>query len=672
MHRKKLRAICILLCALQYIFSIPTISAAKTKVEIETTANITEVISRREEYTKHFDLGNGTYQAVVYDNAVHRLDDNGQWQEINNNLYLNDAKGNQHYQDNYERVSFNANLSLNQPIFALSDDGTSISMGLTSDAVLLDTESTVIRPTITNAPEKRSTSQNYNTLDEAIQFDNTCTVLYEDIINGIDIEYILVGNDIKENIIVKENFESYSYTFALELNGLYPQLSEGGSVLLLDSKTDAEKYVIPSPYMYDANNEISFDVSYTLRQDSELWLLTITADENWCNSTDRLFPITIDPTVKSTSGVSDTYITSAHPTTNYGNNGQLWVSAPPSDRLNGATYLQFDLPTIPVGSTINNASINTYYCYPNHVTDGYITVAAYEMQYAWAESRLTWDTASNCGNTLGTSDYCLDYAQADGGIGATPHNPKTLSFSITSLVQSWYNGRANHGIALKYLVGNKWSVIMKSSENTTGDYCPWIYINYTSPPHTHQYEIISSDGYQHPHEIISRCSCGSERSTYPLNSLCSDCRKNEKLATNTVTKNLPFAYIADDEFGGVAIFTGIDCSVTYTNYYSYLPSTPYNYPPFATFSSSVISSGGSSAHPQLTCISDLTVTYYNAVGEVLWEQSMQWNLDNNSIPKAPMHVYTLTSKPAYAVTGATFSMPQTAWWHYVEVTTYFE
>lgn len=294
------------------------------------------------------------------------------------------------------------------------------------------------------------------------------------------------------------------------------------------------------------------------------------------------------------------------------------------------------------------------------------------MQYAWTESGLTWEKAERCGTTLGTSTTCLGTDYAEGNVGALPYSPKTLSISITSLVQSWYNGRANYGLALKYIVGDNWSVIFKSSENTTGDYCPLIEIEYRLPAHIHNFETISSDGVIHPHEVLSRCTCGTEQRTYPLNSLCSDCRANERLATNTETKNLLFSYIADDEFGGVAIFTGIDCSVTYTNYYSYLSPTPYNYPPFATFLSSVISSGDSSAHPQLTCISDLTVTYYNSTGDVLWEQTMQWNGDNDSIPEAPMHVYTLTSKPAYAVTGATFSMPQTTWWHHIEVTTYFE
>ena len=48
---------------------------------------LSEVVSRREENVKHFDLGHGRFQAVAYGNAVHRKDENGVWQDIDNRLY---------------------------------------------------------------------------------------------------------------------------------------------------------------------------------------------------------------------------------------------------------------------------------------------------------------------------------------------------------------------------------------------------------------------------------------------------------------------------------------------------------------------------------------------------------------------------------------------------------
>lgn len=44
--------------------------------------------------------------------------------------------------------------------------------------------------------------------------------VYEDAEKGVDIEYVLSGNNVKENIIVKEKAEEYRYTFMLDTAGL--------------------------------------------------------------------------------------------------------------------------------------------------------------------------------------------------------------------------------------------------------------------------------------------------------------------------------------------------------------------------------------------------------------------------------------------------------------------
>ena len=52
----------------------------------EYTGEVFEDVSRREENVKHFRLEDGTYMAAQYDTAVHTLDENGEWQDIDNTL----------------------------------------------------------------------------------------------------------------------------------------------------------------------------------------------------------------------------------------------------------------------------------------------------------------------------------------------------------------------------------------------------------------------------------------------------------------------------------------------------------------------------------------------------------------------------------------------------------
>ena len=59
--------------------SIPPVSE-------ETEDLVFEVTELREQNVKHFRLPDGTFVAAQYKTAVHYLDDNGKWQDIDNSL----------------------------------------------------------------------------------------------------------------------------------------------------------------------------------------------------------------------------------------------------------------------------------------------------------------------------------------------------------------------------------------------------------------------------------------------------------------------------------------------------------------------------------------------------------------------------------------------------------
>ena len=63
----------------------------------------------------------------------------------------------------------------------------------------------------------------------------TSSVLYENVFQGVDLQYNATGYNIKESIIVKEPLDSYRFSFKMNLSGLTPQLDEDGSVVLLDA-----------------------------------------------------------------------------------------------------------------------------------------------------------------------------------------------------------------------------------------------------------------------------------------------------------------------------------------------------------------------------------------------------------------------------------------------------
>ena len=52
----------------------------------DTSDIIHEVVEKRTENTKHFNVGNGKYIATQYDLPVHYQDDNGDWQQYDNSM----------------------------------------------------------------------------------------------------------------------------------------------------------------------------------------------------------------------------------------------------------------------------------------------------------------------------------------------------------------------------------------------------------------------------------------------------------------------------------------------------------------------------------------------------------------------------------------------------------
>jgi len=128
---------------------------------------------------------------------------------------------------------------------------------------------------------------------------------------------------------------------------------------------------------------------------------------------------------------ADTYSSSAHNTTgtNYGSAILLVVQTGGNN-----AYLQFNLKTVPTGSTVNKATLRLFV--DALVANGSFDV--YQLNKSWSESTLTFSNAPALG------------ASATGGhpVAVNQVNQFVL-VDITSLVQGWQNGTiANNGIAL--------------------------------------------------------------------------------------------------------------------------------------------------------------------------------------------------------------------------------
>ena len=391
------------------------------------TPEIYEVTELREDNVKHFRLPDGSYVAAQYNYPVHYTDENGQLIDIDNRL----TESGSELSTGNSRVKFVKKVTGNGNIFTIHENNTKITMGL----VGAEKKTQGVVASTNNSDDAIEDALGKMTNLEYI----SSTILYEDILDGVDIEYIIHSLNIKENIIVKEKKDNYSYTFTLNLNNLTANLTENGDVHIvsLDGET---QYIIPAPVVYDTNGNYAPDnvSAYSLSTTGNgKYELNVTVASDWMNSDERIFPITIDPTIGVPhSYTTDLDIASGAPSVSFEDGFSLNVSSTwRSYWIIPSEYL----PTLPSTAHIWKAELKLF-------GGGYNTyVGAYEISSNWDET-LTWNKTISSNPQGLFSGNMLDYHRLSSG-------DNWYAFDLTEVAKKWYNGENNYGVGFKLVDG---------------------------------------------------------------------------------------------------------------------------------------------------------------------------------------------------------------------------
>lgn len=396
-----------------YAFATGIDTEAEEITVDNTTYVMRELTEKREANVKYYLLSDRTSRAVVYPYDVHYLDGNGKWQDIDNTLTL--SSGNYETKGKTE-VKF-AKKSGSTGLVSIKDGGYKI------DFTPLNASKSTAK--ITNSEKNDSRKFDEIKLLSGIKSE----VLYEDIYENTDIQYILKGISLKENIVVKAARDSYSYEFELKLNGLKAELNEG-KIVFSDYDTSEVKYIIPVPYMYDANGRYSDKVEFTLVNKGKWqYILTVTADAEWINSQETAFPVTIDPTIETNN--SGTVASKE-------NNGMGIFFIGANQMMGGVSevYCPVTLPSIPSNAVMTNVKMGVY-C--DEISAYDFKVGAYRVTDYWTAS-----TILNSEPAIATNP--ADY------ITVQSNYPM---WDITELAKDWQKGTySNYGVCLKEITGS--------------------------------------------------------------------------------------------------------------------------------------------------------------------------------------------------------------------------
>ena len=304
----------------------------------------------------------------------------------------------------------------------------------------------------TEAASALSADNTLLSLEEAAEVRNFGSqVAYSSVFPGVSLVYQNLGYDVKESIIVAHPLESYSFAFRLNLAGLTAFLEEDGSVSLKNSSGELI-YLIPAPYMFDADGEQSSAVSYGLTETSAGYILTVTADSTWLNAAERAFPVTIDPSVTfgaytQSDGMTANYVTGKYPSQPSGTHQLLYVGYT-NDMTEAQIFAGFDsIPTIPGNCTLVKAELQmtqtAYSPYSGSLKDfgAYAVTGAIPSGTTYKNwiNNLSWNTRPEVSASV--ADYVsVNYSTIN----------KNFKWDITRIVKNWYaDSSATRALCIK-------------------------------------------------------------------------------------------------------------------------------------------------------------------------------------------------------------------------------
>ena len=139
--------------------------------------------------------------------------------------------------------------------------------------------------------------------EDGVAVDNA--IRYSNVFDNVDFQYTVLGNTIKEDIILLKPQERNEFSYYLKSDSLKFK-KQDGCVVAYETTADEPVFVFRAPIMYDADGCSSIDIDLDFSPSSGK--LTITADEDWLKDEDRAYPVRIDPDM-SLMDSQDTYMT---------------------------------------------------------------------------------------------------------------------------------------------------------------------------------------------------------------------------------------------------------------------------------------------------------------------------------------------------------------------------
>ncbi len=415
----------------EQISSLEEASPAEEEQEAELpkrpeTLTLGEIASLRTGNTKTFTRSDGTKEAAVYSEAVHFKDENGAYRDYDNTLAAID--GASAYAPVQNDIDFRiAEASGGKTLISAAKDG--YTLAWTFEDMKTRTGK-ISKPLVDDEPE---------TLDRF-----SSEIVYSDVFVDTDLQYVLSGSKLKENIILTGRNAPCEFTMQFTCEGLTPILREDQKAILLSAPSGDPVFTVEAPFAVDADGAADTSLCYELADVKDGGFTAVLhLDPEWLYAEGRAYPVTVDPVMYTEQELSEAYtqsayVASATPNATYGRGGANYEGSLYAGYFTGKnkmrSFIRFNLPQLGTGDRIIRATMGLFM----HRA-GNLTVTLHNVTEAWQQNTVCWNNMPACETSI-----IRDFKVIN-----SPSDDQILDFDITQQAVDWYEGGDNYGLMLK-------------------------------------------------------------------------------------------------------------------------------------------------------------------------------------------------------------------------------
>ena len=384
---------------------------------------VMELKERRDEYTKHFRMDDGTIMAVVYDVPVHYKNKKGKWEDYDNTLISESTAS----PDEASQVSYsNKKGKLDIDFASETSDAALISLNSSKGNLsweYIDAKKSNIK--IDKSKKKLRGNDRFTSIDRL-----SSKASYKSIYNKVNLDCIVSTTGVKDNLILKDKSEKNEFEIVYNIKGFKAKQTDNQTIKLYKGKKAV--YTLSAPCMYDSKKNFSEKLSFKISEyKSDTLKVKLTADKAFLDKAE--YPVTVDPEVSLVGSykTETAYVTDSEPDTVKHQYTSFAVGKLGSANLYGLVKCK-NVSEDFSDKNIVSAKLNISSMTPNTEME----IDAYSITSSWTNDTATF-------NNVTYDSEVIDYA-------SKTDNQNITTFDITKAFKKWANGVLdNNGIYLK-------------------------------------------------------------------------------------------------------------------------------------------------------------------------------------------------------------------------------